>query len=439
MVVGADEIAAVVHVLAGDVEQRLLISARHRQVVVRDEPGGEQVVEVVVHRRPRREQLPPAPRCQTAATGGAHRRIAGGARWRRAIGALPISGLQQRAIGGVVDEQLAAEGRPRGTRLPALRGDEHHALPSPRPVDGSRRGALQDLDRGNVGGIDVGAAVRCNGTGHVVPRPAGDGRRVVDWYTVHYDQRLAGAVNRVATANADERRRPGVAGSRDHLDVRSLACQGLDEVHLVAPLDQRRVHMVSYAAQLLGLGSGTGSRHDHLAELQWVRGEGEVMCQSAWGERDLRAQRPVTKAPRLDADRLSRNANSGDDEGVTAVIPGERAQAEARNRDLDLRERLTGVARHRSSDGDRLLRGQQGRQREERAENDGYELTACDSHVPSDAVCVDMQWLVPPDVAARGFSLLHDSANGLCPPSCCRASRWSPCPPSGNASPSSSR
>src|SRR3989442_58382 len=146
--------------------------------------------------------------------------------------------------------------------------------------------------------------------------------------------------------------------------------------------------MVSYAAQLLGQGGRPGTGHDDLAELQRVGAEREVVRHAARPERDLGGRRLVAQAPRYERDRLPQGPDARYDDGVAAVVLGQGSKPQARNRDLDLPERLPGIARHLASDGHRLLRGEQTRQREQRADNDGYEPTACVSHVPSDALCV---------------------------------------------------
>src|SRR5207245_9778806 len=98
--------------------------------------------------------------------------------------------------------------------------------------------------------------------------------------------------------------------------------------------------------------------------------------------------RLVAEPPRHEGDRLTRNARARHDDRVAPIVLRQGAQPHGGDRDLDLRERLPGVACDLTGDRHRLLRGEQSRERENRADNDGYEPTARDSHVPSDAVCV---------------------------------------------------
>src|ERR1700716_3845381 len=104
-------------------------------------------------------------------------------------------------------------------------------------------------------------------------------------------------------------------------------------------------------------------------------------------ERELGGLRLVAEPPRHDGDGLTRSPRARHDDGERAILPAQRAQPQGGNRDLDLSERQAGIARHLASDGHRLLRGKQGREREQRAENDEYDPTRCDLHVPSDGKC----------------------------------------------------
>ena len=267
VVVGPHQIAPVVHVLAGNVEQSLVIPAGHGQVVVRDESGGEQLIEVIVPRYAVRQYRTPAARRQPAPPRGTCRRLTSRACRRTATAPLPVLGLQRNAVGGVVHQQLASERRARRARCAALGGDQHDALAGSRPVDGGGRCSLQDLDRGNVAGVDVCATIRRDRPGDVVPRAAGHRGGVVDRNTVDDDQRLAATVDRTGPADADERRGARVARLRDDFNVGHLPRERFDDVHLVAALDQRGVHVATNDSELLDLRDRSRAGDDDLAEL----------------------------------------------------------------------------------------------------------------------------------------------------------------------------
>src|SRR5207237_7136363 len=118
------------------------ITARDRYVVLCDVVPLEQVAEVVVDRRARREVRTPTSRRQSTPDATAH--------GRGAVGPLSEARLQRLPVSDVVDGEGASERVPRGTGLAALGRDEPDTLTGARPIDGSARGAHENVRRRDV-------------------------------------------------------------------------------------------------------------------------------------------------------------------------------------------------------------------------------------------------------------------------------------------------
>ena len=180
--------------------------------------------------------------------------------------------------------------------------------------------------------------------------------RIVDGHTVHNDQRLIRPEDRVDAADVDERASARVPRLLNDRDVGCFGRQALHDVRLAGALHDVRIQVVTHVTKLLGRGRGPGAGYDHLAQLQGVRREREVVLHASRGQRHLSGLRLVAEAPRHDRDGLARDPGARDDDHEAAVVLAQAPEAHGRDRDLDLRQRLAGIARDFAGDGDRLLR-----------------------------------------------------------------------------------
>src|SRR6185437_9813477 len=193
-------------------------------------------------------------------------------------------GLQRRTLRHVVERIVGTQRVPRLARKTFLGRDDHDAGTGARTVNGRRGRTFLHVDRRDVVGIDVRRAVRRRYTTGV--RLGGHGR-VVDRHAVHDEQRLRITGDRLGSANADVRRRARVAGLRYDFYVRRLTGQRRDDVRLVGPGDQRRVHRVDRRTEAFARDARAFTGDDHFTEAQRVRAEREVLRQVAGTECDL--------------------------------------------------------------------------------------------------------------------------------------------------------
>ena len=195
VIVGPHHVAPVVHAFAGEVEERAIVAARDRQVVLCDVAALEQVAEVIVHRRARRQLRTPTSRGQSTPDATAH--------GRGAVGPLSEARLQRHPVSDVVDGEGASERVTRGTGLAALGRDEPDTLTGARAIDGAARGTHEYVRRRDVVGIQIRRAIGRHRAAEIAARRLGG---IVERYAVDHDQGLTCAVERPFATDPNDRR-----------------------------------------------------------------------------------------------------------------------------------------------------------------------------------------------------------------------------------------
>ena len=285
----------------------------------------------------------------------------------------------------VVERRGGAVREARRPGAARLGGDQHHALPGARAVDRARGRALQDLDVLDVVGVQVdGAVLHDRALTRVAAVVGIEARRrhrlVVDRHAVHDEQGLAVADDRADAADLDERRRAGIAGLAGDLYVRRLGGQRLDDIVLVAVLDLVGRDGIADVAELLGRRRRARAGDDQFAELQRVGGEREVLGDQPLGELQRDRLRLVAEPARGHLHRLARDTRTRDEDGVPPIVACHRADAEAGNGQLRIRERSAILALHASVDGHGVLGARPRRHEHQHRADEREQPTATISH-----------------------------------------------------------
>src|SRR5205085_5545949 len=144
--------------------------------------------------------------------------------------------------------------------------------------------------------------------------------RVVHRHAIDDEQRLARAIDRAQAANLYRRAGAGIARRLLHLHVRRFAGEGLDDIRFVGLHDQVGGDGVAHVAELFDFRRRAGAGDHHLAELQRIRLEIEVLHEIAAAERDAGGLGLVADAPRRQRDRLTDDTRAGNAERVAAVV-----------------------------------------------------------------------------------------------------------------------
>src|SRR5689334_25374417 len=121
------------------------------------------------------------------------------------------------------------------TLTSALGGDQDDTVRRARAVNCRRRRSLQDVDRLDIVGVDVGRAIlrdRSTRAGKVLRTLIGRVRLVVDRLTVDDEQRLIGAGKRRVAANLDRRGCARLTGLGAYFDVWRLSRQEIGRAHV---------------------------------------------------------------------------------------------------------------------------------------------------------------------------------------------------------------
>ncbi len=219
--------------------------------------------------------------------------------------------------------------------MSSLGGDQDHSIGCARSVDRRRGRTLEDLDRFDIGRIDVRRTIR----GRVSTLPVGERSAidreerggdglVVDRLSVHYKQGLISTGKRRGSANQHGRARARLTRLRANHDIRSLSRERGDNVlRLRGATNQRAVDRIDRHSQFLAGRRRSGARHDDLAEAERIDRQAKGLI-----DRGARGQRYRNRARRVpdDAGGQGRRSPGGpacwNDERVAAVVARLRAE-----------------------------------------------------------------------------------------------------------------
>jgi hypothetical protein len=260
----------------------------------------------------------------------------------------PAQRLRLAGVGVVGDARLAD-----GAGA-LLGGDEHHAVGAARPVDRRGAGVLQDLDRLDVGGLQVVEAA-----GH---RDA-----------VEHVERVVPGLERPGAADAHLGAVAGLVARGDHVHAGDAPLQRLGDVDLGRLGDLLGAHRGHRAGHVTLRLRAVADRDDLLEDDRLLH------------QPEVRGHRP----PRRDHDvggGVGREADAGDPqavraglhrEGVAAVVAGGGAGRRPDHDDLDAGERLPALGgRDRAGDpARRHLRPHRGAGEREGEQTTGDEPT----------------------------------------------------------------
>ena len=350
----ADDEAVLIQLAHRHIECGALVAARNRQGVIDRAPSLKHFGAVIVGRHAIGNRR--TPREEVRVDQAVDRRAAAAGHAQRADAVLA---LHRDRANRIVERNRRTQvvGRRSGvTALGAVL--ECAGGAGARAVDGRGCGALEDVHRFDVVGVDVGGTIGRRRAGqHCLAT-----RGIADRDAVEDDHRLAGA-ERLGPADLDRRRGARVTAALIGQHVGHLARECLNHILLVGAGNGAAVDRRGRRRQPLAPLLRSGARHHHHVEAQRIGRELEVLLDRGPGRHgDGRATRAKADEARIHLDLLSLGARAGNTQAIGAVRAGPSSDAEFGDGDVDVAQRFTARAGDFSSDGHWLLRSDPRRQ-----------------------------------------------------------------------------